>query len=56
MKDFNNGGGNGKGPNSQNKKNSKFAKFYKHLLTIRRENLLPCVVFCFSRTDCIDIP
>lgn len=57
QKSHNQGGG-GNGPNSQSNRNptKRFAKFYKTLLTISREKLLPCVVFCFSRVNCEEIP
>ena len=52
------GGGGGSGPNANGgaKGGKKFAKFYKTLITISREKLLPCVVFCFSRVNCEEIP
>eukprot|EP00347_Sterkiella_histriomuscorum_P019452 403341578 len=49
-------GGGGQGPNSQNKSNKKYEKFHKYLISISRDKLLPCVVFCFSRAACVEIP
>lgn len=51
----NQGGGGGDGPNSQ-KKAGNFAKFTKTIRAIASHGLLPCVVFCFSKQQTIDIP
>ena len=46
----------GNGPNAQNKATKKFEKFYKNLRAIAKAQLLPCVVFCFSKANCEMIP
>jgi superfamily II RNA helicase len=43
------GDGGGNGPNS--KKAKKFDNFFKNLRHIKKEGLLPCVVFFFSRAQ-----
>jgi len=49
------GGGGGDGPNSQ-KKAGNFSKFTKTIRGIAANGLLPCVVFCFSKQQTIDVP
>lgn len=49
------GGGGGNGPNSQ-KKSGNFQKFTKTVNAIKKEGLLPCVVFCFSKAQTEDVP
>ena len=51
----NQGGGGGDGPNSQ-KKSGNFTKFTKTIRAIAANALLPCVVFCFSKQQTIDVP
>ena len=51
----NQGGGGGDGPNSQKKANN-FTKFTKTIRAIASNGLLPCVVFCFSKQQTIDVP
>jgi superfamily II RNA helicase len=49
------GGGSGDGPNSQKKSNN-FKKFTDTVRAVAREGLLPCVVFCFSKAQTMDVP
>lgn len=45
------GGGAGQGPNSQKNVSSKFDNFFKNIKKIKAMNLLPCIVFFFSRAQ-----
>jgi superfamily II RNA helicase len=45
----------GQGPNSQKQTSSLFEGFFKNLRKVKMMNLLPCIVFFFSRAKVEDL-
>lgn len=48
------GGGGGKGPNN-NQKTKHSSAFIKTIKTIKEKELLPCIVFAFSRAKTVEL-